>query len=247
MNRTLVNIIIDLVATLLFLGMIATGYLLRFPLPPGSNKTITLWGLSRHQWGDIHFWISLGLLVVLVIHLALHWNWIVTVIGKRCHQVKASQPSLVRSATWTISVFTVLSIAFGWMAQRDAKEIPQIACPSGAGHSQNSIETPDSGISSQSPSQSKALTWDDIYPILETNCLGCHGPQKQFAGFRVDQVADFFKSSGNSSLVVPGQGRQSLLIEIISGARTNMAMLERHKLAEADISRIKTWIDQGAK
>lgn len=28
MNRTLVNIIIDLVATLLFLGMIATGYVM---------------------------------------------------------------------------------------------------------------------------------------------------------------------------------------------------------------------------
>jgi len=45
MNRTIANIIIDIIAAFLFLGMIATGYLLRFPLPPGSNKTLSLWGI----------------------------------------------------------------------------------------------------------------------------------------------------------------------------------------------------------
>jgi hypothetical protein len=128
----MLNIIIDLVAMLLFLGMIATGYLLRFPLPPGTNKTLTLWGLSRHQWGDVHFWISLGLLAVLLIHLALHWNWIVTVIGKRCHLIKTSQPSLVRSAIWTIVVFSGLCISFGWLAQRNVKELAQPICASAA-------------------------------------------------------------------------------------------------------------------
>ena len=97
MNRTISNIIIDIIAAFLFLGMIATGYLLRFPLPPGSNKMLSLWGYTRHQRGDVHFWISLGLLVVLIVHLVLHWNWIVTVIGKRCHLVKTAHPSLIRS------------------------------------------------------------------------------------------------------------------------------------------------------
>jgi len=98
MNRTIANIIFDRVATFLFLGMMATGYLVRFPFPPGSNKTLSLWGLTRRQWGDIHFWISLGLLVVLAVHLVLHWNWIVTVIGNRCHLVKTAHPSLVSIA-----------------------------------------------------------------------------------------------------------------------------------------------------
>ena len=65
MNRTIANIIIDIVAAFLFLGMIATGYLLRFPLPPGSNKRLKLMGrpatsgaisISGLVWG---FWWSL--------------------------------------------------------------------------------------------------------------------------------------------------------------------------------------------
>jgi len=68
MNRTLANIIIDIIAAFLLLGMIATGYLLRFPLPPRSNKFLSLWGYTRHQWGDVHFWISLGRLRQMVFY-----------------------------------------------------------------------------------------------------------------------------------------------------------------------------------
>jgi hypothetical protein len=241
MNRTLVNIIIDLVATQLFLGMIATGYLLRFPLPPGSNKTLALWGLSRHQWGDIHFWISLGLLAVLMIHLALHWNWIVTVIGKRCHLIKTSQPSLVRSAIWTLGVLIALCIAFGWLAQRDVREILQPSCSSVSSKDQINTQNPDLHTADSS------LVWGDIYPIFATNCLDCHGPLKNYADFRVDRLEDFFNDDGHSSLVIPGQSSQSTLIAIISGTRINMAMAESHKLSDSEVSRIATWIDQGAK
>lgn len=248
MNRTIVNIIIDLLATLLFLGMIATGYLLRFPLPPGSNKTLTLWGLSRHQWGDIHFWISLGLLTVLVIHLALHWNWIVTVIGKRCRLIKSSQSSLILSAIWTFGIFTALCITFVWLAKRDVKEILQPICTSSVASSKPTDASKHDLVTAESSTtQAKPLVWDDVYPIFETNCLDCHGPQKHYADFRVDYFDDFFKNDGKSSLVVPGLSSHSPLIAIISGERTNMAMAERHKLADSDVVRIKTWIDQGAK
>jgi hypothetical protein len=75
MSRTIINIIVDVASAQLFLGMIATGYILRFILPPGSNRAFSLWGLTHHQYGDMHFWISFSLLAVLVIHLMLHWKW----------------------------------------------------------------------------------------------------------------------------------------------------------------------------
>ncbi|MBD9355987.1 DUF4405 domain-containing protein [Methylomonas albis] len=247
MNRTIVNIIIDLVAALLFLGMIATGYLLRYPLPPGSNKSHSLWGLTRHQWGDIHFWISLGLLAVLVIHLALHWNWIVTVIGKRCHLVKTAQPSLVRSAVWTFAVFIALCGGFVWVANRDVKEMPQAVCSAITTGNQSDTQRNKLVSEQAQASQGSQLVWQDVYPILMENCLACHGPEHQFAGFRVDRVDDFFKNEGNGPLILAGQGSQSPLIAIISGVRTNMPMADRHKLAESEVFRIKAWIDQGAK
>ncbi|MCQ8103880.1 DUF4405 domain-containing protein [Methylomonas sp. SURF-2] len=247
MNKTLVNILIDLLAALLFLGMIATGYLLRFPLPPGSNKTLALWGFSRHQWGDIHFWISLGLLLVLLIHMALHWNWIVTVIGKRCHRVKTTQPSLSRSGIGTLCVFTVLFVLFGWLAQRDVKTLTDSCCPTAAGGDQIATRNHDVSADQASQQPAKALVWDDIYPIFAANCLDCHGPRQRLADFRVDSREDFFKNAERPALVWPGQSGQSPLIAIISGARTDMPMANSHRLADAEVSRIAAWIDQGAK
>lgn len=38
-----------------------------------------LWGLTRHEWGDIHYYLALGLMAILAFHLFLHWKWIVCV------------------------------------------------------------------------------------------------------------------------------------------------------------------------
>src|SRR5579875_927178 len=97
MKRTALNLLIDALAAICFLGMIATGYVLRFPLPPGTNKSLSLWGLSRHQWGGVHFWISLGLLAVLLTHLALHWQWVVTVVGRQLRLATNPQGRHLRS------------------------------------------------------------------------------------------------------------------------------------------------------
>lgn len=83
MKRILDNLHIDLIAAALLVAMVATGYILRFPLPPGTNKSLSLWGLTRHQWGAVHFGISLGLLVLVVVHVCLHWQWIVVSVKRR--------------------------------------------------------------------------------------------------------------------------------------------------------------------
>jgi hypothetical protein len=38
-----------------------------------------LWGLTRHEWGDVHYYIALVLMAILAFHLVLHWKWIVCV------------------------------------------------------------------------------------------------------------------------------------------------------------------------
>ncbi len=49
-EKPTVNLLIDAVAVLLMLGMLTTGFVLRFPLPPGTNRSYLLWGLTRHEW-----------------------------------------------------------------------------------------------------------------------------------------------------------------------------------------------------
>jgi hypothetical protein len=97
MKRTHLNALIDALAFAAFLILLTTGLLLEYQLPPGSGglqghgtghgasgRSIDLvMGWTRHEWGQIHYWIALAMMAVLTFHLLLHWKWIVcTVRGK---------------------------------------------------------------------------------------------------------------------------------------------------------------------
>jgi hypothetical protein len=81
MTRNTVNYWINLTAGLCMVGMLYTGLILAFVLPPGSGQA-TLWGVRRHDWGDVHFWLSVGLVALMVVHLALHWAWVCATTSK---------------------------------------------------------------------------------------------------------------------------------------------------------------------
>jgi hypothetical protein len=98
MKRPQLNFVVDAASFVAFLLLLTTGLALRYQLPPGSggleghgggpgsaDRTVTLLlGLSRHEWGSIHFWIAVVLLAVLALHVALHWNWIICIVrGKQ--------------------------------------------------------------------------------------------------------------------------------------------------------------------
>lgn len=41
------------------------------------------WGMTRHEWGDWHTWISYAFLVLMMVHLILHWRWFWQVAAKK--------------------------------------------------------------------------------------------------------------------------------------------------------------------
>lgn len=71
-----------LVDTLLFLcivGIVFIGFLMGLVLPKGpavpeSSKYFL--GLHRHQWGNIHFYLSIAFSALVIIHLIFSWKWI---------------------------------------------------------------------------------------------------------------------------------------------------------------------------
>lgn len=68
---------------LLYLGfsfLAGSGLLLVFRLPCG--KTANLLGLSRHEWGDLHFYIALGVLALMLVHLVLNRAWLTKIAAK---------------------------------------------------------------------------------------------------------------------------------------------------------------------
>ncbi|UCE98925.1 MAG: DUF4405 domain-containing protein [Planctomycetota bacterium] len=71
------------------LGLAFTGFIIKYILPPGTGGCGRLcrggcgrahikdfWSMTRHEWGDIHFYLAVLFVALMVVHLVLHWNWI---------------------------------------------------------------------------------------------------------------------------------------------------------------------------
>ena len=43
----------------------------------GGAGNLSFWELSKHTWIDIHDWVAVALVILVIIHVILHWKWIV--------------------------------------------------------------------------------------------------------------------------------------------------------------------------
>lgn len=139
MRKNTTNFVLDLGSFLLLLGLTATGLIMKFVLPPGSGGR-TLWGLGRHGWGDVHFWIAAGMVVLIVAHMALHWTWTTTTVRRlvtgqgRCGRGR-------RDAAWGWGALVVVVVALGSLVAVGRSAV--VAPPEGAGDSHGEHEVHD--------------------------------------------------------------------------------------------------------
>lgn len=65
--------------------MVGTGLLLAFRLPPGSRggRGLSLLGMSRHEWGDWHLWVSYAVIVLTILHLVYNRAWLEKIASAR--------------------------------------------------------------------------------------------------------------------------------------------------------------------
>jgi len=111
MNRAKWNYLIDVFLFVLMASVVFIGILLGFVTAEGPVADHTqkyFLGLHRHQWGDIHLWLSIALVVLVVIHVVLHWNWIKGCTKKFLRTTGSllcilSLPVLVILAVWGLS------------------------------------------------------------------------------------------------------------------------------------------------
>ncbi len=127
MARSTLNFIIDVVAFLIMLAMVATGLLMRFVLPPGSGGRLSLWLGTRHDWGEVHFWLAVGLAALLLLHLALHWSWVCGLVAswlRRPHTPAHPPHPLRRNLLGTAILAAVVACVGGfvWIAQSNVVE-----------------------------------------------------------------------------------------------------------------------------
>jgi hypothetical protein len=64
-----------------FCLMLGTGVIMEYRLPPGSGRMSVL-GLTRHQWGDWHYYIALAFLLLVFWHLWMNRIWLHKIAGR---------------------------------------------------------------------------------------------------------------------------------------------------------------------
>ena len=71
--------VLDFLSFVALILMLSTGIFLKFTLPPRSGGS-EVWGLTRHDWGNIHFYLSIVFLLFMSAHLVTHAKFIKSVV-----------------------------------------------------------------------------------------------------------------------------------------------------------------------
>ncbi len=99
-----------------------------------------------------------------------------------------------------------------------------------------------------------------IRPILATNCVGCHGEEKQKGGLRLDTrehlIAGAKGDDKTEKVVEPGSPEKSKIIEAVEYKNEDTQMpppkknkatgkTDNMKLTDAQIADLKEWVKMG--
>ena len=139
MERSKLNFIIDIALCIVVLGLVWTGILIWTVLPPGirGGHGLELWGLNRHEYGDIHMYLGIALLLLSGLHLWLHWDWfacrltnIIKTTTSKNKQKRAIHAMII------VFVICILTIASLFLAKIQVKAGPDDHDDHGHGHGQ---------------------------------------------------------------------------------------------------------------
>ena len=123
MRKPVQQFAVDALAFAALVLLVSTGLLMFFILPPGSHGA-TVWGMGRHAWGDLHFRVAAVFAGLLVVHLALHWSWIVCMMRGRAGNGAAARR---RVGAGIASVAALLALAAAPLLSPPETAVPEAA------------------------------------------------------------------------------------------------------------------------
>lgn len=88
MGRSSLNLLVDIATFLLALAMTITGLTIRWLLPRHTGGRLTIWGGDRHAWGDVHYYLAWILAGLVVVHVAMHWKWVCSIVRDRAARLR---------------------------------------------------------------------------------------------------------------------------------------------------------------
>jgi hypothetical protein len=89
--------------------------------------------------------------------------------------------------------------------------------------------------------QRAPLFKSEILPVLEKNCVSCHGDQKKMAALDLSTFTGIMTGGSSGPVIAPGKPERSLLWKLIEADKMPMG----GKLTAAEKQLIKTYIEQG--
>jgi WD40 repeat protein len=96
------------------------------------------------------------------------------------------------------------------------------------------------------PSTAPVSFFKEVFPIFRTACAGCHNGEVMAGGLNLTSYAAAVKGGRGGALFVPSKGADSRIIKFVTGA-LKPQMPPGGGLKQADIDRLRQWIDAGAK
>ncbi len=101
-----------------------------------------------------------------------------------------------------------------------------------------------SGLAAELSAEERFRT--EVWPLLETACVRCHGPEKQKADLRLDSREAALKGGESGPAVVPGKPGESLLLQLVGHAEKDRKMPPKDKLQDSEVAALEHWIIGGA-
>src|SRR4029450_9259403 len=86
--------------------------------------------------------------------------------------------------------------------------------------------------------QRDPLFKSEILPVLEKNCVSCHGPNQKMARLDLSSFAGMMEGSSSGPVIAPGKPERSLMWKLIESG----AMPQGGKLSTAEKQLIKSYI-----
>lgn len=115
MNKTIFNFWLDCLLLVLFCLLAWISAVLRFLFPLGPSVfEYRLWGWDYVNWSDAQFVMLCIFAGAVLLHVMMHWTWVMGVVTRRIAKSKTTDRSLdtIYGVVLLIALLHILGIAF---------------------------------------------------------------------------------------------------------------------------------------
>ncbi|MFZ7101806.1 MAG: DUF4405 domain-containing protein [Peptococcaceae bacterium] len=123
--KNVINYCLDIILVLSVVVTLASSYILWFVLPRGSGAHFgmcasqgtgiggnyyNVLGMSRYMWVDIHNWVSVILLGIIIVHIVMHWSWVVETLKRTKSYFNGPVKKVTEQYVASIALFILFAV-----------------------------------------------------------------------------------------------------------------------------------------